>query len=57
MFDRVQQQRRGRTRDTCGQADDDDRASELNGAPVHQLNLYASPRPGCPVGIGGEKAS
>jgi hypothetical protein len=43
VFDRVQQQRRGRARNTGQQADDDDRASEFNGAPGHQLNLYGRP--------------
>ena len=57
VFDRVQQQRRGRARDTCQQPDDDDRTTELNGAPRHQLNLYVSPRPGRTVGVGGEQAS
>ena len=40
VFDYVQQQRRGSPGDSGQQADDDDRASEFEVAPCHQLNLY-----------------
>ncbi len=43
VFDAVQQQGGGGARDAGQQAEDDDRASELQGAPRHQVNLFQPP--------------